>query len=119
VPIHGDMTPWNIFVSKEEKLILVDYERAGWHVPFYDVFHYILQPWALRPHTPDLAALIFKKDWYEKGWLNEALILYLIDQLYNDMTDFNIKKYRHKHLQQAIENKKAWLNEAFDAAAFS
>ncbi len=43
-PAHGDFTPWNVFYSKNEKIIILDWELADTHPLFYDYFHFKIQP---------------------------------------------------------------------------
>jgi hypothetical protein len=112
IAIHGDMTPWNIHVDTHERLILNSFERAGWHVPYYDVFHFMLQPLALSPRNN-----ISIVQWLEQlnitayPWLQTALKLYLIDQLCCDLTDLYDKEYNDPWLSTMIENKANWLEQ--------
>jgi len=108
IPVHGDLTPWNLFVSLEEKIVLTDYERAGWHVPFYDYFHFVLQPLALKPSAPTLSSLKLE---LEYKYQRETLIIYLIDQLYHDMVNHFDKGYQHQQILYLIKNKQQWLLE--------
>ncbi len=111
VPVHGDATPWNMFVTPDEKIVLVDYERAGWRTPWYDVFHFILQPAALRSRHRSLKSLIFKRNWFEHEAMTDALILYLLDQLAFDLHDRLVQGYDGKHLRRLIRSKLEWLDE--------
>jgi hypothetical protein len=117
IPIHGDMTPWNIFVDTHEKLVLTSFERAGWHVPFYDVFHFHLQPQALLSRQPAPLSKLLNDNmpWGEYKWLKSALMLYLIDQLCCDLSDFHDKQYNDIWLSRMIRNKEAWLEEVLDS----
>lgn len=45
---HGDCTPWNTFVDGTGKPCLIDYEEAGFSPPFFDYFHWWVQPAVLR-----------------------------------------------------------------------
>mgnify|MGYP000913193078 CR=1 FL=1 len=112
IPIHGDMTPWNIYVDGNERLVLSSFERAGWHVPFYDVFHFHLQPQALlgRP-TQSVHKLLAGMPWESYPWLEQALVLYLIDQLCCDLGDLYDKQYNDPWLLPMIRKKEKWLAE--------
>lgn len=111
VPVHGDATSWNMFVSADEKIVLIDYERAGWHVAYYDVFHFILQNAALLPRHQGLKRLILNKNWYLREKMEEALVLYLLDQLSFDLHEAAIGGYNRKHFQRLIRSKLEWLDE--------
>ena len=111
IPVHGDMTPWNMFVTDEEKIALIDYERAGWHVPFYDVFHYVLQPEALKRNDKALKDILYRKPWYHHQAMKHLLTLYLIDQFYLDLGDHKIRGFDHPSLRALIDVKAAWLDE--------
>jgi hypothetical protein len=111
VPMHGDMTPWNMFVGADEKIILVDYERAGWHVAYYDLFHYTLQPLALRADFTPLAQAFKGQEWFDATALKNHLILYLMDQIYFDLDGALRKRYRHQFTDRLIAHKTRWLHE--------
>lgn len=90
VPVHGDVTPWNIFMSDSNLPVLIDYERAGWHVPFYDCWHYYCQPLVLKGHVPDLLRFIdnvHQSTHMDKQHLVHTALLYLLDQLAHDLQD--------------------------------
>ncbi|MDB5478273.1 MAG: hypothetical protein JWM96_768 [Alphaproteobacteria bacterium] len=108
VPIHGDMTPWNMFVDAEEKLILTCYERAGWHVPYYDYFHYLLQPKARNGRATPIDKIKFDVTY---DYLLQAKALYLIDQLYHDIADYRFTSEKDAGLRKVIEIKTRWLRE--------
>lgn len=88
VPIHGDVTPWNLFINDDEKIVLTDYDRAGWHVPYYDYYHYILHPVSGRARAPKLSSFAFDTGHVQA---NEFLRLYLIDQIYQDISSLVYK----------------------------
>lgn len=113
IPVHGDMTPWNLYVSLEEKIVLTDYERAGWHVPFYDYFHFVLQPLARQDEAPALDKIVFDLEFDQA---RQALILYLIDQLYHDMVSHFDKGHTHRYMHNLIKNKRQWLMQALNVA---
>lgn len=118
IPIHGDMTPWNIYVDGQERLVLSSFERAGWHVPFYDVFHYHLQPQALISSKPkSLNVLLKELPWDKYPWLKIALVLYLVDQLCCDLSDLYEKSYTDPWLKTLIINKHFWLKEVLYSEA--
>lgn len=90
VPIHGDVTPWNIFMSDSNLPVLIDYERAGWHVPFYDYWHFYCQPRILKGHTPailDAISDVYRKTQIDIRYLAQTALLYLLDQLAHDLQD--------------------------------
>lgn len=41
---HGDFTPWNVFYTKSDKIIILDWELSGILPLFYDYFHFKIQP---------------------------------------------------------------------------
>ncbi len=114
IPVHGDMTPWNMFVNHDEKIVLVDYERAGWQVSFYDLFHYVLQPQVMRGNKDALQSILFKKPWFHAKAMRVILTLYLIDQFYHDLADLKQNGFNYPALPKAIEVKTVWLNAMLD-----
>lgn len=49
--VHGDFTPWNMFVKKD-KLALIDWEMAKPDMPvLFDAFHFLYQQAALVNHS--------------------------------------------------------------------
>lgn len=41
---HGDLTPWNMYFNKENKIHLYDWELAKTNMPYFlDLFHFIFQ----------------------------------------------------------------------------
>jgi hypothetical protein len=90
VPVHGDVTPWNVFYSEKLSPVLVDYERAGWHVPFYDCWHFYCQPLILQKKKPDLnryIKILHTQTGSDLGFLQYTALLYLLDQLAYDLQD--------------------------------
>ena len=53
VPIHGDLTPWNLREARDGALWLVDWEAAGWGPPGADEMHYLVAEASLRTGTAD------------------------------------------------------------------
>ena len=43
-PAHGDFTPWNVFYTKSNKIIILDWELSSTLPLFYDYFHFKIQP---------------------------------------------------------------------------
>ena len=43
-PAHGDFTPWNVFSSKIDKIIILDWELSANLPLFFDYFHFKIQP---------------------------------------------------------------------------
>lgn len=42
--VHGDFTPWNMYLQKDKKLHVYDWEMASHHYPLaFDAIHYIFQ----------------------------------------------------------------------------
>ena len=41
---HGDFTPWNVFHTKSDKIIILDWELSSILPLFYDYFHFKIQP---------------------------------------------------------------------------
>jgi hypothetical protein len=111
-PIHGDMTPWNIYVDAQERIVLSNFERSGWHVPFYDIFHFHLQTEALFTSKPkSVFKLLEIMPWEDYPWMRVALALYLVDQLCCDLTDYHELKYNDPWLEPMIKAKHTWLKE--------
>ena len=51
---HGDFTPWNVFITKERKVIILDWELSRNLPLFYDYFHFKIQSLImLEKHKPD------------------------------------------------------------------
>lgn len=111
VPIHGHMTQWNLFINDDDKIVLTDYDRAGWHIPYYDYYHYILHEASGKKNAPKLSSFKFQTGHVQS---NEFLRLYLIDQIYQDISSLVYKKHDHKKLHYQIANKSAWLKEALN-----
>jgi hypothetical protein len=42
-PGHGDFTPWNVFYTDSEKIIILDWELSSNFPLFYDYFHFKIQ----------------------------------------------------------------------------
>lgn len=108
IPVHGDMTRDNLFVNEDEKHILVDYERSGWHVAYYDYFHYLLQHLARGSTAPNINTINFETDYPR---FKQALIVYLIDQLHHDLSNKVHNNDESKITSNLIHNKARWLDE--------
>lgn len=108
IPVHGDMTPWNVFSSKDNSIILVDFESAHWNIPFYDYYHYILQPIALKSTIIPIRSIDMSVEYIH---LRETLILYLIDQIYYNTRRMHEYSYNDKSIQNLLNNKIYWLLE--------
>lgn len=51
---HADFTPWNVFLTKEKKVIILDWELSRNLPLLYDYFHFKIQPLImLGKHAPD------------------------------------------------------------------
>jgi hypothetical protein len=108
IPVHGDMTPWNMFVDDLGQIVLVDYEAAGWQVAFYDYFHFILQPLALKKNAVPIDKMVIDTN-------KDTLILYLVHQLYKHHSEIKQSGFDDKAIRNLVHNKIKWLNELLDA----
>lgn len=111
VPAHGDMVPWNTAVNADGKMVLYDYEQAGWHTILYDYFHYLLQPIALQKNVIRLEEAGLDKN---LPYFETALTLYLIDQLYQSAHKIKQAGYGDKPFKNQIKNKSFWLAALLD-----
>jgi hypothetical protein len=71
--VHGDVAPWNLLKTRNG-WVLVDWENASTSAnPFDDVFHYLIQAYALlnRPRKADLIAGL-----REEGEVGESITRY-------------------------------------------
>ena len=117
VPVHGDVTTWNIFYSDQLLPVLVDYERAGWHVPFYDCWHFYCQPLIMYGKTPDLRSYIkniHTKTQIELATLQQTALLYLLDQLAYDLQDHDDYKVQQARFQNVVAIKIKLVVELLD-----
>lgn len=93
---HGDFTPWNMFINKENKLAIYDWEMLKRTPLLFDVFHFIYQNEALTNkgdfksineqikkafEKPELKAVIkeynINIDTYHKWYIVENVSYYL------------------------------------------
>ena len=53
--VHGDFSPKNMLIEKEDNVVLIDFEVAHWGNPVFDVAycisHLMLKGWHLKKHT--------------------------------------------------------------------
>ncbi len=113
VPVHGDVTPWNIFYSDALQPVLIDYERAGWHVPFYDCWHFYCQPLFMKRELPDVLTFInavHHQTKYDLLFLKQTMLIYLLDQLAHDLQDRDDYPQQHSRLKHVIQAKIAVTN---------
>ena len=112
-PAHGDFTPWNTFRTPRGEIALIDYERCGWYVPFYDMFHLICQPAAMAGEA------VFPDQFLDEISMDETdisphkahrwFMLYLLDQLHFDLSGYHTDGRPHKRLRRTIDLKKRLL----------
>lgn len=108
LPAHGDLTPWNTGMDANGKVILFDDEQAGWHSPWYDYFHYTLQPAALQ----DRAVSVYRYGLdLDLPHARDGLILYLVDQIYQARHRQKQQGYADKPFLSMIRHKSQWLEE--------
>lgn len=110
-PIHGDMVPWNVFYNPLGEITLVDYERCGWHVPFYDLFHLIVQPACMKGKEIDVRTLWTDINQNRKDVIR-WFILYCLDQLRFDMDSYYNENQQYPRLKKAIDIKLTLLKTA-------
>ncbi|HEY1096600.1 MAG TPA: phosphotransferase, partial [Alphaproteobacteria bacterium] len=108
IPVHGDITPWNLFNSDHTLPVLIDYERAGWHVPYYDWWHLQYQYAILHHKTPSLDNLLNKlqrASGQDRVFLLRTGLIYMLDQLSYDLQDReDYPKYKNR-LTNAIQTR--------------
>lgn len=104
VPVHGDLTPWNAFRDQRGGIALVDVERCGWHVPFYDVFHMHVQTAAVFHNQavfPDqVCTEIARTTGVSGDQIYLWFLMYLLDYMHADMTDKIVQGYDNALLDQ-------------------
>jgi hypothetical protein len=108
IPVHGDMTPWNIFNSDHALPVLIDCERAGWHVIFYDWWHFQCQPRIMKFQLPKILELItglHKATNMDKALITQTGLLYMLDQLAYDLQDQDDYPQQKQRLQQTTQLK--------------
>lgn len=112
---HGDFTPWNAFLTSNEKLAVVDYERVAPRAPFTDAWHLMTQPVALRGGTLDptivvarVSELTARDERTALGWY----CAYLLQDLHLDATDWVVHGRHHPQLRQLIVSKTKLLDNA-------
>jgi hypothetical protein len=112
VACHGDLTPWNVFLSQDDELCLVDYEQVGISTPYADAFHLRLQPAALAA-KPKLAAeaiaIVAAHARQPSEIVRRWLRLYLAQQLDRDTREWVEHGRRHRQLATLIATKAAML----------
>ncbi len=111
VPTHGDLVPWNLFYDQNGVITLIDYERCGWHVPYYDFFHLIVQTGAIKGHICDLNML-----WADVPHIRAKVViwfvLYMLDQLQYDLNSYYRQKQQYTRLKKMINIKINLLKSA-------
>ena len=105
VPVHGDLTPWNTGMA-DDKIVLFDYEQAGWQVPFYDYYHFVLQKPALDGKVHAITHLVT-----ELPYQSLSLVIYLVDQIYQAI-DKQKMGYHDNALQTML--KTTWLQQRLE-----
>jgi hypothetical protein len=61
-PMHGDLTPWNLRVARDGRLLLIDWEDAGWGPPGADATYFWAAAaalWGTAPPEVDREAAAF------------------------------------------------------------
>ena len=116
---HGDFTPWNVFMSADGALCLVDYERAGQGPPLTDLFHFHTQPAALVGKT-DLAFKESMSAARDLGFETVEILawyaIYLALELKTDLQQWFGDGRRHHQLRSLITSKAALLARTLHAS---
>jgi hypothetical protein len=90
VPMHGQMTLRHITGGDHNLPVLSRYERAGWHVPFYDWLH-LQCDMALakgkNPHIDQFMQTLKDKSDLSTDHVLAITLLYLLDQIAHDLQD--------------------------------
>jgi len=109
---HGDMTPWNMYLTSSDKIALVDSERVGLRSIYTDLLHYHIQQKAMQRFAPGSAVFFIH---YLCRWTNikqdEAKaysILYLLEELCQDAQNL-INFNGQQALVRAFARKLSWL----------
>ncbi len=109
---HGDCTPWNIFADEAGRACLIDYERQGAATPFADLFHYRVQPQAVRGRIEPAAAVLDGLTCltgHSRTEMARWFGLYLAAQLELDLGLWFDEGRRHRQLRALIAAKSALL----------
>lgn len=91
VPMHGDLTPWNLRVTAGRRLALIDWEDAGWGPPGADAAYFGAVTAALWGMTPDATTAEVASFWRQRirgrspGDIDSAL-LRNVDGILAEMT---------------------------------
>jgi hypothetical protein len=112
---HGDFTPWNAFLSKEDRVAVVDYERVGPRAPFTDAWHLTTQPLALRGKTVLPTVLLARVR--DAAECDDASVLawfsaYILEELNQDASDWVLHGRHHPQLRRLILAKHRLLKDA-------
>lgn len=115
---HGDMTPWNMYRTKNNQMALVDSERAGLRVIYTDFLHYLAQPHAMS------CACIRSSEYYIRELqrafslsLNTAIItvcIYLAEEIAYDLLEIEHNR-SSKILHRALIRRYSWLTSILDS----
>jgi hypothetical protein len=105
VPVHGQMTAQHIIGSDHNLPVLVQYDRAGWHIPFYDWLHVQCQDIIIRgkmPSLPKIMTSLQKNSGLSFDDVTAITLIYLLDQLAHDLQDKDDFSPPHPLLVRAI-----------------
>jgi hypothetical protein len=86
VPVHGDLTPWNLRVDSDDRPWLIDWEWSGWGPEYADLLRFAIAHRSLT--TSDPADLV---DWIDHnlevppGSLAEAAEYWLEHRMYRHL----------------------------------
>ena len=115
---HGDLTPWNTFLS-QDKLHIYDWELAERLPLLYDVFHYIFQTSVLVQRLPYKNIKKQLTTLEKTPIIQSILINYDVQfrQLYQFYLLRTISYYLARYSRQAqLHNQVFWLMDSWEAA---
>lgn len=111
VPNHGNFIPRNAFKTSDQSIALLAYERCGWHVPFYDLFHLTtdMMPKGRALFPDRLITQITQDTKIDHERVLTWFMLYLLDQLYFLLDDYINHDIRSASLKTTINRKLSLL----------
>jgi len=115
---HGDLTPWNSYLSKE-KLHVYDWELANRLPILYDAFHYIFQTSILVERLPYAAIQLKLKQLENHSIIQDLLTQFNISfqQAYHFYLLRNTSYYLSRYIQQEDLHMQAhWLVDRWEEA---
>ena len=103
---HGDMTKYNCLQDNQGNYALIDYDEVGYYAPFYDYFHWHIQPSAMIGDESISSKKLLSAIQSDSSvdWLR----YYLCHQLHKHMLDRELGM-AHRQLLNMIKAKRSLL----------